>query len=193
MGHHPGRQVERGLLPHGRRRALVEVDPHHRPCPVGIVNEGHHGAALDADLVKGGALDLQSRETAVRGHRRKPTAALVQPCADHDAVVGDTERRTVENRLRPSELEVYPNQHPCRPTRVQHGQVGPPTLVGQEEQGAVGSPPRLGHGHARTPGDPSRRGQNALRVQGARPQLGGVPRHVGVVPLQPCQRAAIGT
>ena len=66
-------------------------------------------------------------------------------------------------------------------------EVPPVGAVGEEPQRAVGAPPRLGDRLAR----PARDDRLLAGGEVADDQLGGVPRHRRVVPLQPGQRGAV--
>ena len=81
---------------------------------------------------------------------------------------------------------------------VEPVEVPPVGAVGEEEQVAVGGPLRLGDRSSRLPATTTDgpREMTALAVGGGVElgdvQLGAVPRHVGVVPLEPGEVAAVG-
>ena len=146
-------------------------------------------------------------EGAERRERRGDLAQPPRSHADHPQpgpvrvpVVRDDAAR-VEHRVaahaeqprRQAELGLR-RQHRRQPLSVPPVEVPPPRDVGHAVQGAVRTPRGLEQGNlaAMAVRDAARRRQGAISGHLRDPELGGVPRHVRVVPADPREPAPVG-
>ena len=111
---------------------------------------------------------------------------------DEPRFVGERPRRGPEDPLGTTELRGHrvdgfhlPGAHTV--------EIPPIGAIRHEVQRAVGRPPGLEDRLAAAAGRQCRRPEPAVRADLRGPQLGAVPRHVGMAPRQPRQPRAVGT
>lgn len=124
---------------------------------------------------------------AAAGDQADPRAVRAGP-RRHDPPVG--EERVGGGSEHPARL-AHLRLH--RAERLAVGvEVPPARPVGDPVQDACWRPAGLGYGLVGSAGDAPRVGHGPVRGEGADPQLGVVPRHVGVVPAHPRQALSVG-
>ena len=117
---------------------------------------------------------------------RQLADALLNVGADDVAVCAKTVHRHAEGPVRRREFGLHRTQ------RIDAAigkaiQIPPATAVGNEMQYALRRPLRLANRDVAAAGDLARRTQAAVNAHVGQPQLGALPRHLRMIPAQPCQ------
>ncbi len=172
-------------VPGGAQHLVVAAVPvhaqHHR---LGRRPRGHadHAVVGGPDVPEHGVRQVQLTQPAVLAHG-EPVGAGSGVGEHQPAVRQQRVPALPEDPLRAGDVAPGVDHDldlAARPPAVEAPQVG---AVRQEQQAPVGSPLRLHDRLAGAAGD-----DRLGAVGGPDDELGGVPRHVGVVPLQPGQR-----
>ena len=177
----------------GFRRATTA--PSCGPAPISTAVPSGDLEPLDLAERRVHGFDGTSR-ASIRTSASRPSARATARIA---AVVEERVRRAAEDPCGIAELRLHrrqvPGAAPSRPAvAVEREQVPPARrLVRHEVQHAVGAPGRLDDRDVRAAGDRPRGAErHRPSATSADPQADRVPGHVGVVPLEPGQRPAIG-